>query len=642
MKIETTSSLNDRPRCRRLTDVGSARSSISSGSGSRRRATDPTREDGDRSNASMPVNSSRGHRRTTSYDMVGANNAAKYRRATQVASDFNGTYRRQTLDQMTHRNEMQYTNPHGVYNRRSSDQMAYRRNNEDEQRRDMNCSMPTKNQPNRRSTDPQRPYSYAQKSHRSSIGSIRSSDASSSSQCSNISGALNSRKSQVQYNTMSNPASMNTRFANNDDLLSSPFQYEDFDDDASRCTRTQAFNPSATNRAKDMTPPHGDVTIIFTDVQGSTSLWEACPTDMKKAQDIHDMIMRQCYANHSGYEILTEGDAFVLAFHHPVDALAFALEAQLKLYKADWPEGILNHEDGKDEPSLKFRGFRVRFGVHHGSTTSRVHEMTRRTVYSGEAVRIAKAVEGMCHGGQILCTMETWMAVSGMAERSLGRPQILDCGEHLLFETSDGVTTTRYTRRIMQLVPQELAFDFFESRGRKEVQSKDGSGTVLEQKNATSVKGRLFPPIISKKQLTTGFLNAPYAKGRVTMCFVYTVGVEDDNVKEAIAKYIRKQLREVTPPGYECQEDNGCWMLAFDRMVNAVFFGLRLVQSLDEKLYRDDIFQIGIVTGAFTSSEYLRSFQMNLPLVAQCTNCSFLLQWDLTKQLVWLITLVLL
>jgi class 3 adenylate cyclase len=81
---------------------------------------------------------------------------------------------------------------------------------------------------------------------------------------------------------------------------------------------------------------------------------------------------------------------------------------------------------------------------------------------------------------------------------------------------------------------------------------------------------------------------------------VYTNGVED-TVKEAIAKYIRKQLRAVTPPGYECQEDNGCWMLAFDRMANAVFFGLQLVRSVDEKLYRDDIFKIGIVTGPFTS-----------------------------------------
>ena len=240
-------------------------------------------------------------------------------------------------------------------------------------------------------------------------------------------------------------------------LGSNPNQYNDVDnddDDDDRTMATSAFalRPSSMAKAKDMTYPQGDVTIIYTDVQGSTSFWETCPSDMKTATDIHDRIMRQCYTDHSGYEITTEGDAFNLAFQHPADALAFALQAQLKLYKADWPRGILNHPDGRDEPAFKFRGFRVRFGIHHGPTTSRTHEATGRIVYSGIAVKIAKAVEGMCHGGQILTTMETWKAVSGMAERYLGRPQVLDCGEHLLFETKVP-TTTRYTRRINSRYP---------------------------------------------------------------------------------------------------------------------------------------------------------------------------------------------
>ena len=141
------------------------------------------------------------------------------------------------------------------------------------------------------------------------------------------------------------------------------------------------------NKAKVMSAPTGEVTIVYTDVQGSTSLWESCPSAMKEAQDIHDIIMRQCYSDHKGYEITTEGDAFNLAFQHPVDALAFALQCQQKLYQADWPKGILDHPDGKDEANLKFRGFRVRFGIHHGPTTSRIHENTGRTVYSGEGVK---------------------------------------------------------------------------------------------------------------------------------------------------------------------------------------------------------------------------------------------------------------
>lgn len=392
------------------------------------------------------------------------------------------------------------------------------------------------------------------------------------------------------------------------------------DDDmtmATMSTKANALRPSSMNRAKDMSAPHGEVTIVYTDVQGSTSLWESCPSAMKEAQDIHDIIMRQCYSDHKGYEITTEGDAFNLAFQHPVDALAFALQCQQKLYQADWPKGILDHPDGKDEPNLKFRGFRVRFGIHHGPTTSRIHENTGRTVYVGEGVKIAKSIEGMCHGGQILASMETWKAVSGMAERYLGRPQVLDCGEHLLFESkvpnpdNDGYTTTRYSRRIMQLVPTDLAFDFFEARGRRDVPNEEGGPDGYEIKDSSLVNGRLFPPLISKRQLTTSFLNAPYANGRVTICFVYTVGLDDNpdnrvpNLKK-LAKYLRKHLLTLNPPGYECQEDAGCWMLAFDRMAHAVTFGLNLKASLSNldllgNVDYENMFKVGILSGPFTA-----------------------------------------
>ena len=397
-------------------------------------------------------------------------------------------------------------------------------------------------------------------------------------------------------------------------------QQQMIDDDdmtmATMSTKANALRPSSMNRAKDMSAPHGDVTIVYTDVQDSTSLWESCPSPMKEAQDIHDIIMRQCYSDHRGYEITTEGDAFNLAFQHPVDALGFALQCQQKLYQADWPKGILDHPDGKDEPNLKFRGFRVRFGIHHGPTTSRIHENTGRIVYAGEGVQITKAIEGMCHGGQILTSMETWKAVSGMAERYLGRPQILDCGEHLLFESKvpnpdNGYTTTRYSRRIMQLVPTDLAFDFFEARGRRDVPNEGGGPAGYEIKDSSLVKGRLFPPLISKRQLTTSFLNAPYANGRVTICFVYTVGLDDNpdnrapNLKK-LAKYLRKQLLVLNPPGYECQEDAGCWMLAFDRMAHAVTFGLNLKSALSNcdllgNVDYENMFKVGIISGPFTA-----------------------------------------
>jgi class 3 adenylate cyclase len=160
----------------------------------------------------------------------------------------------------------------------------------------------------------------------------------------------------------------------------------------------------------------------------------------------------------------------------------------------------------------------------------------------------------------------------------------------------------------MQLTPTELAFDFFDARGQVE------DGTV---KDAALVKGRLFPPLSSKKQLTTSFLNAPYINGRVVICFVYTVGLGDDDESEnqgrnllKLSKNLRKQLLRSDPPGYECQEDNGCWMLAFGKIDQAVMFGLKLMASIRDGGAKehllgdvdcDKMYKIGIVSGPFLS-----------------------------------------
>ena len=356
----------------------------------------------------------------------------------------------------------------------------------------------------------------------------------------------------------------------------------------------------ASESAKTLKVPSGDVTIIYTDVQGSTSLWEAAPLDMKKATDIHDSIMRKCYAEHSGYEITTEGDAFNLAFQHPVDAIGFALKAQLALYSAWWPDGILDHPDGCESEKKMFRGFRVRFGMHHGPTTSRVHTTTGRTTYRGEAVDIAKAIEKISHGGQILTTVETWRAVSGMGEKMLEKPQVIDCGEHLLYDPKKKKGKRRNSWRIVQLVPNLLAYDYFEARQVH----KDGP--------PPQICGRRFPPQLSFGQVSTSFLNAPYAGNKVTIVFVYTDKMETATSKErkknhrTLAKHVRAHLMRLSPPGYECQEDKGSWMLAFDSIENGVKFALDLKEDVlrEELLGEVDserVFRIGLHWGPFIS-----------------------------------------
>src|SRR5665213_3944522 len=83
--------------------------------------------------------------------------------------------------------------------------------------------------------------------------------------------------------------------------------------------------------------PSGTVTFLFTDIEGSTRLWETQATAMRAALARHDALLRYCIDAHHGYVFKTGGDAFCAAFHTAPDALAAALEAQRALHHEPWP-----------------------------------------------------------------------------------------------------------------------------------------------------------------------------------------------------------------------------------------------------------------------------------------------------------------
>lgn len=230
-------------------------------------------------------------------------------------------------------------------------------------------------------------------------------------------------------------------------------------------------------------------------------------------------------------------------------------------------------------------------GVHCGPSTSEIHEVTRRIYYNGEALELAKSMERASHGGQIITNVETWREVSGMAERYLGKPQVMDLGVHEL----KGKGETIYTRSLVQLVPKEYAFDYCTFRG-----------TALNQ-NDQRPEGRTFPPPKTAAQTCAAFFDAPYLNNKVTMIFVNTTLVEEAINEQDIPKYsknlakiIRGLLIRTNPPGYECQEDNGNWMLAFHSLETAILFGLNLVARI--KIARFPLLsKIGVQSGTFTS-----------------------------------------
>ena len=69
-------------------------------------------------------------------------------------------------------------------------------------------------------------------------------------------------------------------------------------------------------------------TLVLTDIEGSTELWEWDAGSMMLAVSLHDRILRSQLSRFNGFEVSTEGDAFLMVFHEPADAIGWALATQ--------------------------------------------------------------------------------------------------------------------------------------------------------------------------------------------------------------------------------------------------------------------------------------------------------------------------
>src|SRR3954453_4820016 len=74
--------------------------------------------------------------------------------------------------------------------------------------------------------------------------------------------------------------------------------------------------------------PSGTVTFLFTDIEGSTRLWEAHPDAMRDALARHDELLRQAIESHGGYVVKTAGDGFLAAFGTAEAGLGAAVGAE--------------------------------------------------------------------------------------------------------------------------------------------------------------------------------------------------------------------------------------------------------------------------------------------------------------------------
>ncbi len=199
-------------------------------------------------------------------------------------------------------------------------------------------------------------------------------------------------------------------------------------------------------------PPRGTVALVFTDVQGSTRLWERCGAGMRAALDVHDRVLRALLAGGTGYEVKTQGDSFMIAFASVLEALRWCLEAQEALLRAPWPADLLTQPEAAEEHGPRetlHRGLRVRMGVHVGEPDCRVDERTGRVDYVGRMVNVAARVTSAGHGGQVLVSGEAW-ARAAPAVEALGRPAVRPLGAFRLKGIDDAVA-------LVEVLPASLA-----------------------------------------------------------------------------------------------------------------------------------------------------------------------------------------
>jgi predicted ATPase/class 3 adenylate cyclase len=154
--------------------------------------------------------------------------------------------------------------------------------------------------------------------------------------------------------------------------------------------------------------PQGEVTFLFTDLVGSTQLWELYPETMHEAIARHDRLLDEVVSTYGGRIVKKTGDGILAAFDSPVEAVTAAIAGQKRMSEEMWPE---------TEPLL------VRMGLHTGESRFREGD------YYGSTLNRAARIMSIGHGGQILLSATIHRLLEDGVPLSF---QALDLGEHRL------------------------------------------------------------------------------------------------------------------------------------------------------------------------------------------------------------------
>jgi class 3 adenylate cyclase len=181
-----------------------------------------------------------------------------------------------------------------------------------------------------------------------------------------------------------------------------------------------------------MERPSGTITFLFTDIVGSTRLWESHPLEMRQVLAEHERILRSVFEDHGGYVFTTGGDSFSVAFTTPDAAIRAALAGQ---------------RDLQNDPFEPVGGLAVRMAIHTGLAEERDGD------YFGPPLNRVARMLSVAAGGRIVVSqtvagMVRYSLPDGTHLRDLGKVQLKDVSiaEHLWEVTTTDAKAKRFKR----------------------------------------------------------------------------------------------------------------------------------------------------------------------------------------------------
>jgi len=159
-------------------------------------------------------------------------------------------------------------------------------------------------------------------------------------------------------------------------------------------------------------------TLLFSDIEGSTSLLDRAGPMYRDMLAVHRRIVRSAVDEVGGTEHSTEGDSFFLSFDSPTAAISAAVASQRAMETHEWPDGLR---------------MRVRMGVHAGEV-----QETDDDDLLGMSINHAARIAAAAHGGQIVLSEAVHdmarQLPDGVQLRSLGTHRLRDVGSIALFQ----------------------------------------------------------------------------------------------------------------------------------------------------------------------------------------------------------------